>query len=106
MEHAGRIPELRTTKTLEALQVAVENDLIDVLDAQGLAEAWRFASRARNATVQVRGKPADQLPHDARERAAVTAILQYGPGQSDDMLNDYLRTARRARAIVDRVFWG
>ena len=31
-------------------------------DADGLAEAWRFASRARNATVQVRGKPSDQLP--------------------------------------------
>jgi glutamate-ammonia-ligase adenylyltransferase len=106
MEHAGRIPELRTTKTLEALQVAVENDLIGLADAEGLAEAWRFASRARNATVQVRGKPADQLPHDARERAAVAAILQYSPGQSDTMLNDYLRTARRARGIVDRIFWG
>jgi glutamate-ammonia-ligase adenylyltransferase len=106
MEHAGRIPQLRTTKTLEALQVAVEHELLDLEDAEGLAEAWKFASRARNATVQVRGKPADQLPHDARERAAVAAILQYAPGQSDDMLNDYLRSARRARGIVDRVFWG
>ncbi len=105
MQHAGRIPELRTTKTLEALQVAVEHDLLSLSDAQGLAEAWRFASRARNATVQVRGKAADQLPRDARERAAVAAILQYQPGQSDVMLNDYLRTARRARTIVDKVFW-
>ena len=105
MEHAGRIPELRTTKTLEALQVAAENELIALADAEGLAEAWRFASRARNATVQVRGKPADQLPRDARERAAVAAILQYHPGESDVMVNDYLRSARRARAIVDRIFW-
>jgi glutamate-ammonia-ligase adenylyltransferase len=106
MEHAGRIPELRTTKTLEALQVAVEHDLIAPADAEGLSAAWRFASRARNATVQVRGKPSDQLPRDARERAAVAAILQYPPGQSDDMVNDYLRSARRARGIVDRIFWG
>jgi glutamate-ammonia-ligase adenylyltransferase len=106
MQHAGSIAELRTTKTLEALQVAVEHDLIVLADAEGLAEAWRFASRARNATVQVRGKPADQLPRDARERAAVAAILQYQPGESDVMLNDYLRTARRARGIVDRIFWG
>jgi glutamate-ammonia-ligase adenylyltransferase len=105
MEHAGRVPELRTTKTLEALQVAVEHDLLDLDDAEGLASAWKFASRARNATVQVRGKPADQLPRDARERAAVAAILQYPPGESETMLNDYLRSARRARAIVDRVFW-
>ncbi len=105
MEHAGRMPQLRTTKTLEALQVAVEHDLLSLADAEGLAEAWRFASRARNATVQVRGKPSDQLPRDARERAAVAAILQYSPGESDVMLNDYLRCARRARGIVDRVFW-
>ena len=70
-----------------------------------LAEAWRFASRARNATVQVRGKPSDQLPRDARERAAVASVLQYPPGASDEMLNDYLRTARRARGVVDRIFW-
>ncbi|MET0520638.1 MAG: bifunctional [glutamine synthetase] adenylyltransferase/[glutamine synthetase]-adenylyl-L-tyrosine phosphorylase, partial [Jiangellaceae bacterium] len=105
MQHAGRIPELRTTKTLEALQVAVEHELLDLADANGLAEAWRFASRARNATVQVRGKPSDMLPRDARERAAVAAILQYEPGHVDEMVNDYLRTARKARAIVDRVFW-
>ena len=29
MEHAGRVPEMRTTKTLEALQVAVEHDLLE-----------------------------------------------------------------------------
>ncbi|MCW2779777.1 MAG: bifunctional [glutamine synthetase] adenylyltransferase/[glutamine synthetase]-adenylyl-L-tyrosine [Marmoricola sp.] len=106
MQHAGRIPELRTTKTLDALQVAVDNELIDAEDADGLAAAWNFASRARNATVQVRGRPTDQFPGDARERSAVAAILQYPPGQTETMVNDYLRTARRARAIVDRVFWG
>ena len=35
MEHAGRIPELRTTKTLEALQVAVEHDLLDLERRRG-----------------------------------------------------------------------
>jgi glutamate-ammonia-ligase adenylyltransferase len=106
MQHAGRIPELRTTKTLEALEVAVAHDLLGAEDAAGLAEAWRFASRIRNATVQVRGKPSDQLPRDARERAAVAAIMGYEQGESDAMVNDYLRSARRARGIVDRVFWG
>jgi glutamate-ammonia-ligase adenylyltransferase len=106
MQHAGRIPELRTTKTLEALGVAVAHDLLDAVDAEALREAWLLASRARNATVQVRGRATDQLPRDARERAAVASLLRYGPGESDTMLNDYLRTARRARAVVDRVFWG
>ena len=106
MQHAGRIPELRTTKTLPALEVATEHELISAEDAEGLAAAWLFASRARNATVQVRGRPSDQLPRDGRERAAVARILQYHAGETDAMVNDYLRTARRARAIVDRIFWG
>ena len=34
------------------------------------------------------------------------SVLGYGPGEATDMLNDYLRTTRRARSVVDRVFWG
>ena len=47
--------------------------LIAATDAETLAEAWRLVSRVRNAVTLVRGKPADQLPRDARERAAVAA---------------------------------
>ena len=105
MRHAAAIPKLRTTKTLEALDVAVAHELLDPADAEALREAWLLASRARNATVQVRGRPTDQLPRDARERAAVASMLRYAPGESDTMINDYLRTARRAHAVVDRIFW-
>jgi glutamate-ammonia-ligase adenylyltransferase len=106
MQHAHAIPALRTTKTLEALRAFVEHDLLSGSDAEALADAWLAASRARNATVQVRGRASDQLPRDGRERAAVAALLQYPPGETDTMLNDYQRRARRARAVVDRVFWG
>ena len=75
-------------------------------DADALAEAWRPASGLRNAITQVRGKPADSLPRDARERAAVAHIRGYPPGESDRMVNDYLRVTRRARQVVERVFWG
>ena len=105
MQHAGRIPELRTTRTLETLEVAVRHELVGEQDARALAAAWLFASRARNATVQVRGRPSDQLPRDVRERSAVARVLRYEPGESDTMVNDYLRAARQARAVVDRVFW-
>ena len=70
-----------------------------------LAEAWRLVSRVRNAVTLVRGKAADQLPRDARERAAVARVLGYPQGSSDQMVNDYLRTTRRAHAVVERVFW-
>jgi glutamate-ammonia-ligase adenylyltransferase len=105
MRHAGRVERLRTPQTLAALEAAVEADLVPAEDAAILAEAWRLVSRTRNAVTLVRGRPADQLPRDARERAAVASILGYPPGTTDRMVNDYLRTTRRAKAVVDRVFW-
>jgi len=106
LQYAGGVPDLRTPKTIEALAAAVDHGLLEAADAEALVAAWRLASRARNATVLVRGRPTDELPHDSRERAAVARILGYGPGETAAMVNDYQRTARRARAVVDRVFWG
>nr|WP_179519522.1 bifunctional [glutamine synthetase] adenylyltransferase/[glutamine synthetase]-adenylyl-L-tyrosine phosphorylase [Nocardioides perillae] len=106
MRHAGRHEGLRTPRTLEALRAAVEADLLPPGDADELAAAWCLVSRVRNAVTLVTGKPGDSLPRDLRERAAVALVLGYGPGRSDEMVNDYLRTTRRAHAVVDRVFWG
>lgn len=106
MQHAGAVPALRTTRTLEALTAAVEADLLDVGDARSLAAAWRTASGLRNAIMQVRGRQADSLPRDTRERAAVAHIRGYAPGESDKLVDDYLRITRRARQVVERVFWG
>jgi glutamate-ammonia-ligase adenylyltransferase len=105
MQYAGKVEGLRTRQTLPALEAAVAADLIGADDARTLAEAWRLVSRVRNAVTLVRGRPADQLPRDARERAAVARVLGYPPGSSDEMVNDYLRTTRRAHAVVERVFW-
>ncbi|RZL69797.1 MAG: bifunctional glutamine-synthetase adenylyltransferase/deadenyltransferase, partial [Rhodococcus sp. (in: high G+C Gram-positive bacteria)] len=106
MEHGHRVAELRTTRTLDALDAAVEAGLLEADDTEALRHGWLMASRLRNATVQVRGRASDQLPHDARQLAAVSAVLQYPPGHTDEMVNDYLRASRRARSVVDRVFWG
>jgi [glutamine synthetase] adenylyltransferase / [glutamine synthetase]-adenylyl-L-tyrosine phosphorylase len=105
LRYAAGVPDLQTTKTVQALAAAVAHGLLDPDDAEALEAAWKLASRARNATVLVRGRPTDQLPNDSRERAAVARILGYGPGETEAMVNDYQRTARRARAVVDRVFW-
>jgi glutamate-ammonia-ligase adenylyltransferase len=106
MQHAGAVEGLRTTRTLDALRAAVEADLISASDAHALSTAWRTASGLRNAITQVRGRSADALPRDARERAAVAHIRGYPPGESDRMVDDYLRETRRARQVVERVFWG
>lgn len=106
MRYAGTHPPLRTTRTLAALDAAVGAELIDAEDAADLTAAWTLVSRLRNAITQVRGKASDHLPRDGRERAAVSLLLGYGPEETDVMANDHLRATRRARAVVERVFWG
>ncbi|MBZ5740303.1 bifunctional [glutamine synthetase] adenylyltransferase/[glutamine synthetase]-adenylyl-L-tyrosine phosphorylase [Nocardioides mangrovi] len=106
MRYAGSVPGLRTSRTLEALAAARAAGLLDEDDAAMLQQSWRRVSRVRNAVTLVRGKPSDELPRDARERAAVAAILGYPADSSDAMLNDQLRYTRLARGVVDRVFWG
>ncbi len=106
MKYAGAHEGLRSTRTIEALTAAGEADLLAPLDVQALVHAWRTVSQFRNAITLVRGKPSDQLPRDPRERAAVSEVLGYSPGATDQMINDYLRVTRQAHAVVERVFWG
>ncbi|GAA2577506.1 bifunctional [glutamine synthetase] adenylyltransferase/[glutamine synthetase]-adenylyl-L-tyrosine phosphorylase [Actinomadura fulvescens] len=105
LRHAHDVPALRTTRTLATLDAAVEAGLLDADDARVLSEAWRLATRFRGVIMLVRGRASDLLPTDHhRERSAVTRVLGY-PG-TGDLIEDYRRHARRARAVVERVFYG
>ncbi|PJE94526.1 bifunctional glutamine-synthetase adenylyltransferase/deadenyltransferase [Streptomyces carminius] len=104
--HGAAEPALRTTRTRPALAAARKAGLIEDEDAAVLDEAWLLATRVRNAAMLVRGRPGDTFPSEARELAAVGRYLGYGPGRVGEMLEDYRRTTRRARAVVDRLFYG
>ncbi|WP_243717511.1 bifunctional [glutamine synthetase] adenylyltransferase/[glutamine synthetase]-adenylyl-L-tyrosine phosphorylase [Actinomadura sp. KC345] len=105
LRHAHEVPGLRTTRTLDTLDAAVEARLLDAGDAAVLTEAWCLATRIRGSVMLVRGRASDLLPTDHhRERSAVTRVLGY-PG-TGDLLEDYRRHTRRARAVVERVFYG
>jgi len=105
MRHAGQVPELRTTGTLQALAAAAQAGLLDEDDADVLASAWRLVSRVRNAMMLVRARPSDSLPREPRERSGVAYVCGYGADGAEEMVDDYLRATRRARAVVDHVFW-
>jgi glutamate-ammonia-ligase adenylyltransferase len=105
LRHGWAEPGLRTTRTREALAAACAAGLVDVEDAAVLDEAWVLATRVRNAVMLVRGRPGDTFPNDGRELAAVGRYLGYGPGQVGAMLDDYRRITRRARAVVERLFY-
>ncbi|MGW0546395.1 bifunctional [glutamine synthetase] adenylyltransferase/[glutamine synthetase]-adenylyl-L-tyrosine phosphorylase [Streptomyces altiplanensis] len=106
MRHGAAEPGLRTTRTREALAAAREADLIAADDAAVLDEAWVLATRVRNAVMLVRGRAGDTFPSDARELGAVARYLGYEAGHMGDMLDDYRRTTRRARAVVEELFYG
>jgi len=106
LRHACRMPGLRTTRTLDALAAAEQAGLIDPDDAAALASSWRLATRIRNAVVLLRGRPSDVLPAKQAELGAVARILGYSPDASQDLVEDYRRTGRRARAVMERLFYG
>ena len=121
---------LRTTRTLAALDAAVEAGLVSAPDAAALSAAWRFGSRVRNAIMLVRGRPGDAFPAKHDELTAVARLLGYKPSAGPTAVGadaaarssnsavawndtpaqaleeDYRRTARRARKVMDRLFYG
>jgi glutamate-ammonia-ligase adenylyltransferase len=105
LRHGHDVPGLRTTRTLEALSAAVDAGLVEPGDAAALDAAWRLATQVRNALTLVRGRQVDQLPRHGVDLAGVTQVLGR-PESSDpqEFFDEYLRTARRARQAVERVF--
>jgi glutamate-ammonia-ligase adenylyltransferase len=105
LRHGHSVPELRTTQTRRALDAAVDAELLAPPDRDVLVEAWNMASSVRNALVLVSGRPSDVLPTDVRTLAALSRVVGYGPGTVATFLDDYRRRARRARAVVERIFF-
>ena len=106
LRHAAAVPELRTTRTLAALGAASTAGLISATDSRTLANAWLLASRIRDAVMLVRGRPSDTLPILPVDLAVVARVLGYPPDGSQDLVQDWRRSARHARAVMERIFYG
>jgi glutamate-ammonia-ligase adenylyltransferase len=101
LRHAYALPELRLTRTLEALSAEHDAGLIDAADAAAMAAGWTLAARVRNALTLVRGRPTDQLPRHGVELAGAVQLL--GGGDPGEFVDTYLRITRRSRAAMERV---
>jgi glutamate-ammonia-ligase adenylyltransferase len=106
LQHAHALPSLRSSRTIVALRAAREAGVIDPADAGHLEAAWMLASRIRNQIMLVRGRGSDSLPSDNRELTTLAELMGYGPSEASHFLADYRRVTRRARGVVERVFWG
>lgn len=110
LQHAGQCPQLRTPSTIAALRAAASAGYITSRDAEKLVAAWSFASRLRNmnvlATGRMNGAKVDVLPQEADEHAVVATLMGYERERISELDEDYLRTARRGREVVERIFFG
>ncbi len=106
MMHAHEHEELHNTSTLEVFDVVAEKKIIPAEQVAVLREAWLCATNARNALVLVKGRRTDQLPGPGPALAQVAGAAGWDPEDYQGFLEHYLRLTRKARQVVDEVFWG
>ena len=105
LQHAHKVEGLRTTSTLEALDAAVQANLVAAEDAEVLRDAWLLATKIRGGNVLRGVRQSDLLPtlRDALE--AVARWSGYTPGSARQLEEDYLRVTRNARKVYERLFF-
>ncbi|MGO3885725.1 MAG: bifunctional [glutamine synthetase] adenylyltransferase/[glutamine synthetase]-adenylyl-L-tyrosine phosphorylase [Mycetocola sp.] len=105
LQHAARIPGLRTTSTLDALAVAADNNLVGQDEALILREAWLLASRLRSANMLWLNRASDVLPSDRVALDGIARILDYPPRSATVLEEEYLAVTRRARGVFEEAFY-
>lgn len=104
LEHAARRPSLRTTSTIDALQALEALEMITPAEAAILLEAWINASALRNAIALTHARSSDSLPTQLGE----LRLLGYVRGRMSgaELVDQYRRLSRRARAVMEKYVYG
>jgi glutamate-ammonia-ligase adenylyltransferase len=102
LAHAWKVESLRVTGTLEALDAALEADLIKEIEAESLRESFILASRIRNTITLVKNQSSDVLT--ATDLPYVSTVM--GFEGSSLLAEEWLRVSRKARDVANRLFWG
>ncbi|WP_334141910.1 bifunctional [glutamine synthetase] adenylyltransferase/[glutamine synthetase]-adenylyl-L-tyrosine phosphorylase [Rhabdothermincola sp.] len=94
---------VRATGTLPALAALERADVLDGSDADVLAEAYRYCGEVRNRWFLVNSAPSDSLPTQPEPLRWLARSLDTTP---TELRERYRRVTRRARRVVERVFYG
>nr|MCU0298087.1 bifunctional [glutamine synthetase] adenylyltransferase/[glutamine synthetase]-adenylyl-L-tyrosine phosphorylase [Candidatus Nanopelagicales bacterium] len=106
LERAHELASLRDCQTISVLDQCVALGVVDEADRDTLVAAWRLASSIRNAVILSSGRSSDSVPTDYRTLARVAHLLKYPPDDRGALPEDYRRLTRRARQVMERLFYG
>ena len=95
--------DVRIPSTLGALAALEDDGRLDHDDAATLRTAYEFCERVRNRWFLVNSGPGDSLPGQPEQALWLARSLDTTPGE---LRESYRRVTRRARRVVERVFYG
>ncbi|MCI0635012.1 MAG: DUF294 nucleotidyltransferase-like domain-containing protein [Actinobacteria bacterium] len=105
MRFGGRHPQVRTRRTLDAIERLAGSRFIEDGGALALGEAFVFLSDVKNAIEIDRRVHAEAIPPSPDEQLALARRLGYEEYPRQSFLEDYRRITRRARRAMERVFY-
>jgi glutamate-ammonia-ligase adenylyltransferase len=105
MRFGGAHPEVRTNRTLDAVERLAEQRFLEQSVARDLGDAFVFLSGVKNALEVDRRLRAEAVPASPEDQTALARRLGYEEYPRQSFLDDYLRVTRRARRAMERVFY-
>jgi glutamate-ammonia-ligase adenylyltransferase len=106
MREGAAHPDVRRTRTVEAIEALAAERLIEDSVALSLSEGFEFMTAIKATLELERRVRAETLPPSPEGLAALAARLGYGERGRHRFLQDYRRVTRRARLAMERVFYG
>jgi len=94
---------VRATGTMPALRTLVDEGVLADDDADILMTSYRFCERTRNRWFLVNSRPENSLPTQPEQLLWLARSLDVTP---TDLRESYRRVTRRARRVVERLFYG
>jgi glutamate-ammonia-ligase adenylyltransferase len=94
---------VRATGTVAALRALAATGVLAEEDADVLTESYRFCERVRNRWYLVNSGPSDSLP---MQPEPLTWLARSIGITATELRDEYRRVTRRARHVVERVFYG
>ncbi|CAN5789406.1 hypothetical protein BH18ACT17_BH18ACT17_17330 [soil metagenome] len=104
MRHGGEHPEIRSRRTLEAIDRLAAAKLMPGSVARDLGEAFVFLTDVKNALEMDRRLHAEAVPPGIDEQTTLARRLGYEQHPRQSFIEDYLHVTRRARRAMERVF--